>query len=61
MEQILLKVPEVQEALGLGRSSIYELMALGELPRIYIGRSVRVPARAVREYAERLESEQAQG
>lgn len=59
MEPLLLTVPEVQAALAMGRSSIYEMMALGELPVVRIGRSVRVPARAVREYAERLEAEAA--
>ena len=53
MDQLLLRAEEVQKALGLGRSKIYEMMANGELPVVRIGRSVRVPADALREWVER--------
>ena len=50
MERLLLRAEEVQKALGLGRSKVYEMMACGELPTIRIGRSVRVPADGLREW-----------
>lgn len=58
-EVLLLKVPEAAAMLGVGRSTLYERMATGDLPVVRIGRSVRIPARAIREYAARLEAEQA--
>ena len=58
-EVLLLKVPEATVMLGVGRSTLYERMATGDLPVVRIGRSVRIPARAIREYAARLEAEQA--
>ena len=50
MDQLLLRAEEVRQALGLSRSKIYEMMASGELPVVRIGRSVRVPADALREW-----------
>ena len=50
MEQLLLRAEDVQKALGLGRSKIYEMMASGELPTVRLGRSVRVPAQALTEW-----------
>ena len=53
MYRLLLRPEEVQEALGLGRSKTYELLASGELPVIRIGRCVRVPAEALRLWVEK--------
>ena len=39
---MLLRIPEVAAELGLGRSSVYQLIQAGELPVVHIGRSVRV-------------------
>ena len=61
LEPVLLRVTEAATVLSVGRSSVYELIQAGELPVVHIGRSVRVPARAVREFAERLEAEQRSG
>ncbi len=47
MQRLLLRAEEVQEALGLGRSKTYQLIASGELPVVRIGRCVRVPAEAL--------------
>jgi prophage regulatory protein len=51
-ERLLLRVEEVAEMLGIGRSKTYELMAAGELPVVRVGRCVRVPAAAVRRWVE---------
>jgi excisionase family DNA binding protein len=43
MAPLLLKAGQVAQLLGLGRSTVFALLAAGELPVIRIGRSVRVP------------------
>lgn len=43
MESILLRVEEVAELLGLGRTKVTEMLAAGDLPTVRIGRCVRVP------------------
>jgi excisionase family DNA binding protein len=43
MVPLLLKAGQVAQLLGLGRSTVFALLAAGELPVIRIGRSVRVP------------------
>jgi excisionase family DNA binding protein len=47
MEPLLLKVGEVAKLLGLGRSKVFAMLAVEELPVIRIGRSVRVPRAAL--------------
>jgi len=44
---LLLDSREVAALLGLGRTKAYELMARSEIPVIRIGRSVRVPRKAL--------------
>ena len=54
----LLTVEEAGRRLSLGRSKVYELMNLGHLTSLSIGRSRRVPARAILEFIEaQLEQE----
>lgn len=50
MDRLLVKPIEAAHLLGLGRSKIYELLASGELPSVKIGKSVRVPMDALREW-----------
>ena len=53
MDKLLLKIPEVCEVTGLGRSTVYQLLDQPNgLPTVRIGRAVRVPASAVREWAD---------
>ena len=47
MEPLLLKAGDVAKLLGLGRSKVFTMLAVGELPVIRIGRSVRVPRAAL--------------
>lgn len=51
-QRLLLRIPEVAKALGLGRTKIYELIAAGELPVIRVGRAVRVSVTAVQKWVE---------
>jgi excisionase family DNA binding protein len=48
MEKLLLRPDEAATSLGVGRSRIYQLLADGVIPAIRVGRSVRVPAHALR-------------
>jgi len=59
MEKRLLTLPEVQEALSLGRSKVYELIGAGELRPVRVGRAVRFPAQEIDAFVERLQAEQA--
>ncbi len=50
VEKLLFKPAEAAELLGLGRSKVYALVASGGLPSIRIGRNVRIPAEALRQW-----------
>lgn len=52
MEKLLAKPSEAADALGLGRSKTYQLIANGTLPSVRIGKSIRVPIEALRRWAE---------
>lgn len=57
--ETLYKVPEVAERLGLGRTTVYRLIASGEIESIVIGeRARRIPASAVDQYIERVRATQ---
>ena len=45
-----LKVPEAADRLAIGRTHAYDLITRGLLPHVRIGRSVRIPERALEEY-----------
>jgi excisionase family DNA binding protein len=51
---LLLTIPEVCEALGLGRSTVYELLNAGELESVHIRRTRRIPYEALLAYVARL-------
>jgi excisionase family DNA binding protein len=50
MDRLLLRPIEAAEAIGVGRSKMYELLASGELPSVRIGSSIRVPVDQLREW-----------
>ncbi len=52
----LLRVSEVAEALNIGRSKAYELVATGQLPALRVGRAVRVRPEAVVDWIARSEA-----
>ena len=56
---LLLTVPEVCTLLALGRSTIYTLMAAGELEIVHIGRSVRITAESTVAFVERRKARSA--
>jgi len=51
MEKLFAKPSEAADALGLGRSKTYQLIADGTLPSVRIGKSIRVPIEALRRWA----------
>ena len=44
---------EAARVLSIGRTTMYELVAAGEIDVVHIGRSARVPVAAVEEFVER--------
>jgi excisionase family DNA binding protein len=52
--KLLLTPAEAAEQLGVGRSTVYELLASGELESICIGRARRIPSDALLDFVGRL-------
>jgi excisionase family DNA binding protein len=52
MERLLLSPTQVAEMLGIGRPTVYSLLARGELPSVRFGRAVRVPLAALTRWIE---------
>jgi excisionase family DNA binding protein len=46
-DRILLRMAEAATVLGLGRSTVYQLVRQGELPFVKVGRAIRIPAQAL--------------
>lgn len=56
--KLLLSIPEAAERVSLGRTKFLELVSNQEIQVVRIGRAVRVPVRALEEWAERQAAEQ---
>ncbi len=52
MERLLLRPTEAAELLGLGRAKTYQMLREGSLPKVVIGKTVRVPAAELRRWVE---------
>lgn len=52
--RLLVRVEQAGEILGIGRSTVYELIAQGEIETVHIGRCCRIPVAALDEYVRRL-------
>lgn len=50
IEKVGYSVEETAHALGVGRTTVYELLSNGELESIKVGRRRIIPADAVRNY-----------
>ena len=50
--KLFFRVEEAAEAVGLGRSKLYQLIQAGEIPAVKIGRSTRVPVAGLTKWAE---------
>ncbi len=53
IQRLLLRPEEAAEMLAISRSKLYELLAIGELSCVHVGRSVRVPTAALHEWVAR--------
>jgi excisionase family DNA binding protein len=51
---LLLTVNQAAQMLGIGRSTLYELIDAGEIRSVKVGASRRIPLKAVHEYIDRL-------
>lgn len=60
-QRLLLRPEEAAAILGLGRSTIYELLRAGELPTVHIGRTTRIPARDLQSWIEQRRSANGMG
>ena len=49
---LLLTALQAAQLLAVGRTSVYELIATGDLATVHIGRSMRIPADSVRAFVE---------
>jgi excisionase family DNA binding protein len=58
---LLLTVRQAGQLLGIGRSTVYELMETGEIRSVKRGASRRIPLKAVHEYIDRLLADEDQG
>ena len=56
--KVLLDVKEAAARLKLGRTTVFELIKLGEIASVRIGRSRRIPAVELEAYVARLVAEQ---
>lgn len=57
LSRLLLDYEEAGDALNVGRTTIYKLVAAGEITRVKIGKRSLVTADSVRAYVNRLASE----
>ncbi len=57
---VLLTIPAAMHRLSISRSSLYELMALGEIVSIKVGRSRRVPRASIDDFVARRVAETVQ-
>lgn len=49
-QPLLLRIEEAAHLLGLGRSTVYELLYKGEIPSVRIGTSRRIPFAALSQW-----------
>jgi excisionase family DNA binding protein len=53
-DPLLLSIAQVGQALGVGRTKVYELISRGQLEVVHLGRAARVPASAVNRLVQSL-------
>lgn len=52
--RLLLTVVEAAQVLGIGRSTMYELIRTRQVEVVHLGRCARIPTTALEEFVERL-------
>ncbi len=53
---LLLTIPDAGRLLGVGRTTMYELIGAGEVEVVHIGRAARIPLESVERFVDRLRS-----
>ena len=53
---ILISISKVQRLLNVSRATVNRLLDRGEMRRVHIGRSVRIPMEDVEAYVQRIRS-----
>ena len=56
MARLLHTIPDAGEQLGIGRSTLYELMAAGVIQTVKIGRRTLIPHDELVRYVDRLKA-----
>ena len=56
--QILYSVEEAASLIGIGRTFMFHLLAIGEIDSLKIGRCRKIPRDAIDSYIERLRAQQ---
>jgi excisionase family DNA binding protein len=57
IERTLLRPREVVASTGLSRVTVYNLIASGDLPSVRIGRAIRIPVQALKDWIDRKANE----
>jgi excisionase family DNA binding protein len=57
MHALLVSITEAGRVIGVGRTTVYDLIRRGTLPAVHVGRRVLVPVDALEEYVARLRSD----
>lgn len=57
MDRLLLTPEDAADVLGVGRTKLYELLRVGAIESVRIGRARRVPAEALHDYVARLRAD----
>jgi excisionase family DNA binding protein len=58
---LLLPIPAAARQLGIGRSTVYELIAAGRLRVVHIGRSARIPREALGDFVRSITPDEEEG
>lgn len=58
MDELLIGVEKAAQALGIGHSKLYELLAAGEIPSVKVGRRRLVEPKALAEWVSRQSRQQ---
>ena len=58
---LLYSIQSSIQILGIGRSSLYELIAAGEIHAVKIGRRTLIPAKEIERFVESLVEDKANG
>ncbi len=59
MDEILVPMDEAARRLGCTRQHLYRFIASGDLASVLLGRSRKIPVRALEEFVERLRAQEA--